>query len=104
MVINHFLISPWRAFQIMTGKNKALATQKSMSDRWYQLLQVATAATMARAPSVSSMDMIFSNMSDYSLFFVSMMMVTGPSLVRLTFMSAPNSPWPTGRPIALLSR
>ncbi len=28
----------------------------------------------------------------YSLFLESMTMVTGPSLTRLTFMSAPNSP------------
>ena len=28
----------------------------------------------------------------YSLFLVSIIIVTGPSFVRLTFMSAPNSP------------
>ena len=36
----------------------------------------------------------------YSLFFVSMMIVTGPSLTRETFISAPNSPVGTGFPIA----
>ena len=36
----------------------------------------------------------------YSLFFVSMQMVTGPSLRSSTFMSAPNSPVPTCLPIA----
>lgn len=34
----------------------------------------------------------------YSLFFVSMQMVTGPSLSSSTFMSAPNSPVCTGLP------
>ena len=36
----------------------------------------------------------------YSLFLVSMQMVTGPSLSNSTFMSAPNSPVPTGLPKA----
>ena len=36
----------------------------------------------------------------YSLFLVSMQMVTGPSLSSSTFMSAPNSPVPTGLPRA----
>ncbi len=36
----------------------------------------------------------------YSLFFVSMMIVTGPSFTSATFMSAPNSPVGTGFPIA----
>ena len=36
----------------------------------------------------------------YSLFFVSMQMVTGPSFNSSTFMSAPNSPVPTGLPRA----
>ena len=37
---------------------------------------------------------------NYSLFLVFMQMVTGPSLTRATFMSAPNSPVPTVRPMA----
>lgn len=39
----------------------------------------------------------------YSLFFVSMQIVTGPSFKSSTFMSAPNSPVPTCLPIASLS-
>ena len=40
----------------------------------------------------------------YSLFFVSIEMVTGPSFNSSTFMSAPNSPVPIGFPIASLGR
>lgn len=34
----------------------------------------------------------------YSLFFVSIQIVTGPSFSNSTFISAPNSPVPTGLP------
>ena len=40
---------------------------------------------------------------DYSLFFVSMQMVTGPSFNNSTFMSAPNSPVPISLPNAKLN-
>ena len=40
----------------------------------------------------------------YSLFLVSIQMVTGPSLTSSTFMSAPNSPVPTCLPSASLMR
>ena len=39
---------------------------------------------------------------NHSLFLESMHIVTGPSLTRATFMSAPNSPVPTGFPTASL--
>ena len=39
--------------------------------------------------------------NNYSLFFVSIIIVTGPSFIKETFISAPNSPEYTCFPIAM---
>jgi hypothetical protein len=54
------------------------------------------------ANECSKIDVIrdLSSVHCYSLFLVSMHIVTGPSFSISTFMSAPNSPVPTGFPMA----
>ena len=47
---------------------------------------------------LSSAGGIFSFIGDYSFFFVSIMIVTGPSLCISTIIMAPNSPVPAGFP------
>lgn len=49
-----------------------------------------------------SINLIMVSFCCYSLCFVSIQMVTGPSLSSSTFMSAPNSPVPTDFPSAVL--
>ena len=44
---------------------------------------------------------VFLSNNCYSLLFVSIQIVTGPSLMSATFISAPNSPVPTSLPIRL---
>ena len=90
----------------LTAANREMKRMVHVRVSIYSLFNHSLFANLANMnnmnPPCSMPDKIFFFFICYSLFLVSIHIVTGPSLSSSTFMSAPNSPVPTGLPRAVL--